>query len=58
MTRKLHLTIATPAKLVVDCASVVSLRAADASGSFGILAGHARMASLLIMGLARYRIFD
>lgn len=28
----------------------------DSSGSFGILAGHARMMTVLVMGLARYRI--
>lgn len=30
----------------------------DASGSFGILAGHARMMTSLIMGLARFRVGD
>ena len=30
----------------------------DSSGSFGILAGHARMMTVLVMGLARYRIGD
>lgn len=35
---------------------VTSFVGEDTSGSFGILAGHARMASLLVMGLARYRI--
>ncbi|MDH5485735.1 MAG: F0F1 ATP synthase subunit epsilon [Gammaproteobacteria bacterium] len=28
----------------------------DASGSFGILAGHARLMTTLVMGLARYRV--
>ncbi len=28
----------------------------DASGSFGLLAGHARMMTALIMGLARFRV--
>lgn len=28
----------------------------DASGSFGILAGHARMLTVLITGLARFRV--
>ncbi len=28
----------------------------DRSGSFGILAGHARLMTTLVMGLARYRI--
>lgn len=39
-----------------EIAGVTSFVGEDTSGSFGILAGHARMASLLIMGLARYRI--
>ncbi len=30
----------------------------DASGSFGILAGHARLMTLLLAGLARFRIGD
>ena len=30
----------------------------DASGSFGILAGHMRLMTTLVMGLARYRIAD
>ncbi len=35
--------------------AVVSLVAADASGSFGILAGHVRMLTCLTTGLARFR---
>ena len=34
--------------------SVVSFVAADASGSFGLLAGHAKMVSVLRYGLARF----
>ncbi len=34
---------------------VTSFVAEDASGSFGIQAGHARMMTTLIFGLARYR---
>lgn len=30
----------------------------DASGSFGILAGHARFLTVLLFGLARYRVGD
>jgi F-type H+-transporting ATPase subunit epsilon len=37
-------------------AGVTSFVAEDASGSFGILAGHARMMASLIIGLARFRI--
>jgi len=39
-----------------EMAGVTSFVGEDASGSFGILAGHARMMSLLIIGLARFRI--
>lgn len=35
---------------------VTSFVGEDASGSFGILAGHARMMTSLIIGLARFRI--
>jgi len=37
-------------------AGVTSFVGEDASGSFGILAGHARMMASLITGLARFRI--
>jgi F-type H+-transporting ATPase subunit epsilon len=30
----------------------------DRSGSFGILAGHARMITVLVIGLARFRVAD
>jgi F-type H+-transporting ATPase subunit epsilon len=36
--------------------NVTSFVGEDASGSFGILAGHARMMTTLIIGLARFRI--
>ena len=39
-----------------EITGVTSFVGEDDSGSFGILAGHARMASLLIIGLARFRI--
>jgi len=39
-----------------EIAGVTSFVGEDASGSFGILAGHARMMSSLIIGLARFRI--
>jgi F-type H+-transporting ATPase subunit epsilon len=35
---------------------VTSFVGEDESGSFGILAGHAPMMTLLVMGLARYRV--
>lgn len=37
---------------------VTSFIGEDASGSFGILAGHARMMTALVIGLARFRIGD
>lgn len=39
-----------------EITGVTSFVGEDASGSFGILAGHARMGSLLIIGLARFRL--
>ncbi len=36
--------------------NVVSFVGEDASGSFGILANHARMMTTLVYGLARYRL--
>jgi len=39
-----------------EITGVTSFVGEDASGSFGILAGHARMASLPIIGLARFRV--
>lgn len=35
---------------------VTAFIAEDASGSFGVLAGHARMMTKLIIGLARFRV--
>jgi len=43
---------ATHAEKIEDISSFVG---EDKSGSFGILAGHARMMTILVMGLARYR---
>ena len=39
-----------------EIAGVTSFVGEDASGSFGILAGHARMMTSLVTGLARFRI--
>ncbi|MGD2141686.1 MAG: F0F1 ATP synthase subunit epsilon [Burkholderiales bacterium] len=39
-----------------EIGAVTSFVAEDASGSFGILAGHARMMTTLSLGLARFRI--
>ena len=39
-----------------EIAGVTSFVGEDASGSFGVLAGHARMMTSLIIGLARFRV--
>lgn len=39
-----------------EIAGVTSFVGEDKSGSFGILAGHARMMTSLVIGLARFRI--
>jgi F-type H+-transporting ATPase subunit epsilon len=39
-----------------EISNVTSFVGEDSSGSFGILAGHARMMTTLIIGLARFRI--
>jgi len=52
-TFTLLLQDATHAERIEDISSFVG---EDKSGSFGILAGHARIMTTLVMGLARYRI--
>lgn len=52
-TFTLRLQDATRAQTVDGVTSFVG---EDASGSFGILAGHARMITTLIIGLARFRV--
>ena len=51
----LQLQDATRSETIVNVTSFVG---EDASGSFGILAGHARMLASLSVGLARFRIGD
>lgn len=47
MSESLHLTLATPARVLVDSPQVVAVRAEDESGSFGILPGHADFLTVL-----------
>lgn len=47
MTAELHLRIATPAQVLIDCDGVRSVRAMDRSGSFGILPRHTDMLTVL-----------
>lgn len=51
----LHLQSGTQYERIDDAVSFV---AADDSGSFGVLAGHARMMTCLATGLARFRTID
>jgi len=48
MAETLRLTVTTPAKVLVEAHNVVSVRAEDESGSFGILPGHADLLTVLI----------
>jgi len=49
----LHLQDATRSEEIADVTSFVG---EDTSGSFGILAGHSRMLTALLIGLARFRV--
>jgi F-type H+-transporting ATPase subunit epsilon len=51
----LHLLIATPQQILVDCADVVSLRGEDASGGFGLLPGHVDYLTVLEPTVLRWR---
>lgn len=55
MTPPLHLTIATPASVVISCADVRSFRGADASGGFGIQPGHADFLTVLPASVVQWR---
>jgi F-type H+-transporting ATPase subunit epsilon len=55
MSPALHLTIATPAVVLVDSDDVASVRAEDASGSFGILPSHADLLTMLTPSVVRWR---
>ncbi len=54
MSGTLRLTIATPAAILVDVDDVVSVRAEDASGSFGVLPGHADLLTVLPASVVRW----
>lgn len=55
MSTPLHLLIATPQQILVDCADVVSLRGEDASGGFGLLPGHVDYLTVLEPTVLRWR---
>ncbi len=52
-TYTLRLQDATRSEVIAGVTSFVGV---NASGSFGILAGHARMMTSLVIGLARFRV--
>jgi F-type H+-transporting ATPase subunit epsilon len=58
MTSRLHLIIATPAKLLIDAEDVRSLRAEDHSGAFGVLPGHADLLTVLPPSVVRWTAED
>lgn len=55
MREPLHLTIATPTELLLECRTVRSVRAMDESGSFGILPGHADLLTVLPASVVQWR---
>jgi F-type H+-transporting ATPase subunit epsilon len=58
MTTTLHLTITTPATVLVDSDDVVAAHAEDESGAFGILPGHADLLTRLTPSVVRWRAVD
>lgn len=55
MANSMHLTITTPFSVLVDEADVVSLRAEDVSGGFGILPGHVDFLTALPVSVIRWK---
>jgi F-type H+-transporting ATPase subunit epsilon len=58
MSETLHLTITTPAQILVQSNDVVAVRAEDQSGGFGILPGHADLLTVLVPSVLRWRTVD
>lgn len=58
MSGLLSLTITTPLEVVLQADDVASLRAEDASGSFGILPGHTGLLTVLGASVLRWRRTD
>lgn len=51
----LTLTVTTPLRIVIADQTVAAIRAEDASGSFGILPGHADFLTVIDAGVLRWR---
>jgi len=58
MSGTLHLTVTTPAQILVESDDVAAVRAEDQSGSFGILPGHADLLTVLVPSVLRWRTSD
>jgi F-type H+-transporting ATPase subunit epsilon len=58
MCSTLHLTVTTPAQILVDTGDVAAVRAEDETGSFGILPGHADLLTVLVPSVVRWRTTD
>jgi F-type H+-transporting ATPase subunit epsilon len=58
MNKTLHLTITTPAQILVASDNVVAVRVEDQSGSFGVLPGHADLLTALVPSVVRWRTVD
>ena len=58
MSGTLHLTVTTPAQILVASDNVMAVRAEDQSGSFGILPGHADLLTVLVPSVLRWRTTD
>ncbi|MCA0920137.1 F0F1 ATP synthase subunit epsilon [Pseudooceanicola nanhaiensis] len=54
----LHLTVTTPMEVLVDEEGVLSVRAEDASGGFGILPGHTDYLTALPASVLRWKSAD
>jgi F-type H+-transporting ATPase subunit epsilon len=54
----MRLTITEPARVIADHDDVVSVRGEDASGSFGILSGHADLITVLTPSVVAWRHAD
>ncbi|GEO86126.1 MULTISPECIES: F0F1 ATP synthase subunit epsilon [Alphaproteobacteria] len=55
MASRLSLSITTPFEVLADEVDIQSLRAEDASGSFGILPGHAEFLTVLPVSVVRWK---
>ncbi|MBN8892077.1 MAG: F0F1 ATP synthase subunit epsilon [Rhodospirillales bacterium 70-18] len=58
MSGGLHLTVTTPAEVLVDAQGVRAVRAEDDSGGFGILPGHTDLLTVLSASVLRWRDRD